>query len=99
MIVKCLDCNQPMTETTKNKPKDIPKQNKWILCRECNKGVEVVGSVDGKPVQVKGNKVDEISYTETSTIYVVISHEGDRVIKTKYADIEHKSKISEDVLN
>lgn len=97
MIIKCLDCNQPMTETTKNKPKDIPQQNKWILCRECNKGVEIIGSDDAK--QVKGKKVEQISYTETQTVYVVISQQGDNVVRTKYADVEHKSKISEVVLN
>ena len=100
MIVKCIDCNQPMTETKKNKPKDIPPQNKWIVCRDCNKGIELIGSdVPAQSTSSEVKEVQVIRFTETKTVYVEIENTPDGVIKKIFSDSGYTNPIGEERLN
>lgn len=102
MIVKCLDCNQPMTETNKNKPKNIPPQNKWILCRECNKGIEVIGSdavASTSPVAAGEKKeVQVMRFTETKKVFVELQNIDGKVVKKIYSDENYTKPIGEEVI-
>ncbi len=98
MIIKCTTCSLPMTESKKNKPENIPPQNKWILCRKCNNGVEVIGGNDAPAATgtVPAGNATSMSYEETT--YITIEQTDKGIIKSRYSDKEHKNLIGEEKL-
>lgn len=92
MIIKCRECDEPMLETNKKRPKNLPPQVKWVVCKQCDKGVEVIGD-DSKDIGI----VTAMNYEETVTVthYVTIKKIKDKVTKFTYADKERKKLVSE----
>ena len=84
-----------MTESNKNKPENMPPQNKWIVCRQCKGGVEVIGANDvaatGKATSTKA-----LEYEETT--YITIKQTKDGIIKSRYSDKERKILLGEEKL-
>jgi len=96
MILKCRECDEPMTESKKGRPEKLPPNVKWIVCRSCNKGVEVIGD----EVEDVG-KVTAMSWEETVTItrWVTLKKTKDGVKKFIYADKERTKLVSEEDIN
>lgn len=92
MIIKCVECKQPMSDSQKNRPADMPPQNRWVVCRQCNGGVEVIG--DDAPAVGKPAKA--LEYEET--VYITIKQTKDGIIKSKYSDKERKVVLGEEKL-
>ena len=94
MIIKCRECDQPMLESKKDRPENLPPQNKWMVCRECEKGVEVVG--DEEDI----GEVKALNYKEEVTVthYVTIKKSKKGVIKYSYSDEARKHLVSEEEL-
>ncbi|KKN55041.1 hypothetical protein LCGC14_0586420 [marine sediment metagenome] len=94
MIIKCRECDEPMLESKKKRPENLPPQNKWMLCQQCEKGVEVVGEIE------EVGEVKALNYTESVTItqYVTIKKSSKGVIKYCYSDPERKKLLSEESL-
>jgi len=92
MIIKCRECNEPMLETKKGRPENLPPQVKWVVCKQCKKGVEVIG--DEEDIGI----VTAMNYEETVTIthYVTIKKIKDKVKKFTYIDKERKKLVSEE---
>lgn len=97
MIIKCSECQSPITESTKNKPPNLPENIKWFLCHDCNRGIEIIGEV-GK--SENSNEVSYLEFAETVTItqYVTIKKTKKGVTKYKYSDPERKILIGEEQL-
>jgi len=95
MILKCRECDEPMTETQKGRPENLPPTVKWIVCRQCDKGVEVIG--DDVPDE---SNVKSLSYQEDVTVthYIKIITSSKGTKKYTYADKEHKDLIKEEEL-
>ena len=95
MIIKCSECQSPITESTKNKPPNLPPNVKWFLCHECDRGIEIIGEVEQDISDVKS-----MQYVETVTIqqYVTIKQTKKGVIKLKYSDPERTKLIGEEPL-
>lgn len=92
MILKCRECNEAMLETRKGRPDNLPPEVKWIVCKQCEKGIEVIGD-DAKDVGI----VTAMNYEETVTVthYVTIKKVKDKVTKFTYADKERKKLVNE----
>jgi len=69
-------------ETRKNRPENLPPNVKWIVCRNCDKGIEVIGD-DVTDV----GTVTAMSYEETVTVtrYVTIKKSKKGVRKFTYS--------------
>lgn len=96
MIIKCRECNEPMTESRKGRPEKLPPSVKWIVCRQCDKGVEVIGD----EVEDVG-KVTAMSWEQTVSIkqYITVKKTKDGVKKFIYADKERTKLVSEEDVN
>jgi len=94
MIIKCVSCNLPMSESNKNKPENMPPQNKWIVCRQCKGGVEVIGA--DEPVAGKATNTKALEYEEIA--YITIKQTKDGIIKSRYSDKERKVLLGEEKL-
>ena len=93
MIINCSECQTPITESTKNRPPNLASNIKWFLCRECDRGIEIIGD------QVEDNsKVNSMQYIETVTIvqYVTLKQTKKGIIKYKYSDPERTKLIGEE---
>jgi len=93
MILKCRECDEPMLETRKNRPETLPPNVKWIVCRNCDKGIEIIGD-DVTDV----GTVTAMSYEENVTVtrYVTIKKSKKGVRKFIYSDKERTKLISEE---
>lgn len=98
MIIKCSQCQTPMVESKKNRPDNLPDEIKWIVCRECDRGIEVIGE---EPKQEDLGEVSALQYEETVTLtqYVTIKKTKKGVIKYCYSDKERKNLIKEEQLD
>lgn len=93
MIIKCRECDEPMLETQKGRPAKLPPQVKWVVCKQCEKGVEVIGD-DAEDIGI----VTAMNYEETVTIthYITIKKIKDKVKKFTYIDKERKKLVNEE---
>lgn len=98
MMYKCRECDEPMTESKKDRPENLPEENRWVVCRSCKKGIEVIGEA---PKQEDIGEVSAIHYTETVTItqYVTIKKTKQGVTKYCYSDEKRKHLIKEETLD
>ena len=94
MILKCRECDEAMLETRKGRPEKLPDSVKWVVCRNCNRGIEVIGDVATGDV----GKVSAMSWEETVTIkhYVTVKKTKDSVKKFTYLDKERTKLVSEE---
>lgn len=108
-VIKCRECNAPMNETRKGRPEKLPENVKWILCRQCNKGIELImGENDPQtPVvqNIQAKEADKMDFTEKVTItqYITITKitgENNETIVTKeiFSDPERKTLIKTEKL-
>lgn len=90
-----------MNESKKKRPEDLNQNSKWIVCRDCGKGIECIGNETqtGSPLQ-ETKQVEEINFTESVTIkvYVTIKKTENNVIKFSYSDPERTKLIKEEKL-
>jgi len=93
MILKCRECDEAMTETKKGRPDKLPDSVKWIVCRNCGKGIEVIGDI-AEDV----GKVSAMNWEETVTIkhYITVKKTKDGVKKFIYTDKERTKLVSEE---
>lgn len=91
MIIKCRECDQPLLESKKDRPENLPPQNKWMICRECEKGVEVIGEEE------EIGEVKALNYTEKVTVthYITIKKTKKGATKYSYSDEARKHLVSE----
>lgn len=96
MIIKCRECDEPMTESKKGKPENLPPNVKWIICRQCDKGVEVIGD-EAEDV----GEVTAMSWQQTVTVthWVTLKKTKDGVKRFTYSDKERTKLISEEDVN
>ena len=86
-----------MTESKKGRPDNLPAENRWIVCRSCDKGIEAIGE---QPKQEDLGEVSAIHYTEQVAItqYITIKKAKQGVIKYCYLDKERTKLIREETL-
>ena len=96
MILKCRECDEPLLETKKGRPENLPPQVKWLVCKQCNKSVEVIGE-DAEDVGI----VTAMTYEEKVTVthYITIKKTKQGVKKFTYADKERTKLVSEEEIN
>lgn len=92
MIIKCRECDEAMTESKKGRPESLPPTVKWIVCRQCNKGVEVIGNEEDV------GEVTAMNWEETVTItrWVTLKKTKDGIKRFTYSDKERTKLISEE---
>jgi hypothetical protein len=88
------ECDPPMTETKKDRPANLPPDIKWVLCRDWNKGIEVIDADQTADAEIS----KELQYEEIVTTYVTIKKTAKGVIKRIYSDKERKNLIGEEEL-
>ncbi len=93
MIIKCSECQEPMSESIKNRPPNLPADIKWVTCKQCDRGIELMGEAPKDEVGI----VNAINYTQTVTItqYITIKQIGGKVVKQVYHDPERTKLIEE----
>jgi hypothetical protein len=109
-VIKCRECNAPMNETRKGRPEKLPENVKWILCRQCNKGIELIMG-ESEPQQavpamtIQAKNADKMDFEEKVTIthYITITKitgENNEVLVTKetFSDPERKILIKQEKL-
>lgn len=97
MIINCSECQAPISESNKNRPPNLAPNIKWFLCRECDRGIEIIGDV----IQPENSgEVSHLEYTETVTMtqYVTIKKTKKGVTKYKYSDPERTKLIGEETI-
>ncbi len=96
MIIKCRECDEPMLETKKGRPEKLPPNVKWVVCRNCNKGVEVIGDEAQEMGEVTG-----MNWTETVSVthYITIKKNKKGVKKYTYLDKERTKLLKEEDIN
>ena len=102
-ILKCYQCKEPMLESAKTRPQDISPKSKWVICRKCNRGAEVIGDGESSPAPTEAptitGEVDAMRWEETVTMkrYVtVLKDKSGHVVKQIYSDPERKKLIGEE---
>lgn len=106
-ILKCRQCDAPMNETRKGRPEKLPDNIKWLVCRQCNNGVEfIVGTNDAPETSAQvplppAKAVDVMEFEEpiTTIQYVRISkitgEDGSTIMKKEiFSDKERKTLIN-----
>ena len=93
MILKCRECDEAMLETKKGRPEKLPDSVKWIVCRSCEKGIEVIGDVEEDASQVSVMHYEE---TVTVTHFITIKKSKSGVKKLIYSDKERTKLVSEE---
>ena len=77
-VLKCRECNAPMNVTNKDRPAKLPTNVQWLVCRQCNKGIEFIGG-EGDNIAPATNIVakdaEKMDFEEKVTVtnYVRIS--------------------------
>lgn len=96
MIIKCSQCQQPLHDSIKDRPVNLPDDVRWMTCKDCGLGVEVLGDAPKET----DSSVQQMQYQETVTItqYVTIKKTKTGVMKYKYSDPERKILIGEEKL-
>jgi SpoU rRNA methylase family enzyme len=96
MIIKCRECDEPMSESRKGRPDKLPENVKWIVCRQCEKGVEVVDSADTTATTDTPAKVMNFEEEVMTKIYVTLKQTKEGVTKYRYSDPQRKVLIGEE---
>jgi len=93
MILKCRECDQAMLETKKGRPEKLPSNVKWIVCRNCDKGIEVIGDEAQDVGEVIG-----MNWTETVSVthYITQKQNKKGVKKYTYLDKERTKLLKEE---
>ncbi len=112
-VLKCRECDAPMNETRKGRPEKLPAHIKWLICRQCNKGIEFIespndpkGTAGVAPQStIEAKEASKLDFEEKVTItnYVTITKITDKdgnVTTTKeiYSDKARKTLVSTEVL-
>ena len=105
VVMKCRQCDAPMNATRKGRPEKLPANIEWLVCRQCNNGVEVINSKDdakasAPQASIEAKSVDKLEFKEDIVItqYIRISKitgEDGTITTTKeiYKDPEYKTLI------
>jgi len=82
-----------MSVSTKNRPPNLPDGVKWMVCRDCDFGIEVMDNMEA-------NSIDEIQFEETITMtqYITIRKTPNGVTKSRYSDPERTILLGEEKL-
>ena len=102
-VLKCRECNAPMNATNKDRPAKLPANVQWLICRQCNKGVEFIGG-EGDAVAQQSNVVakdaekmdfeERVTITNYVRIFKVTNTDGSVTMKKEiYSDPERKTLI------
>ena len=84
MLINCSECQSPITESVKNRPPNLAPNIKWFMCRECDRGIEIVGD----PASEDLGKTTSMTWEETITMkqYITVKKTKNGVIKYRYSD-------------
>lgn len=106
-ILKCRECNAPMNETRKDRPEKLPANIQWLVCRQCNKGIEFIGGANepiAPQVTIQAKEAEKMEFEEKVTIthYIritkLIGDNGTVVTKEIFSDPERKILIKTEKL-